>query len=362
MYKKSIPFILLLGLGAAQAGDIVVRDISGRTVIFAQNPQRIVLGESRLLYTIAILDREDPLRRIVAWADDLPTTSPDAFNKYKSKFPSSTAKIHNLGKQANLSAEQLISEKPDIVILTETFHKNYQDSGLLERLDRAHIPYAFVDLREIRHTVPSIGLLGKVFGQQARAKEFIDFYNKNLNIVTRRVAKIEDRPLVFLDVAAGNPPDQCCRTYGPYTYGKFIEIAGGRNWGSTLSNKSTIEVNPEAITKLNPPFIIATGSAWPNTKAIPLGYAANSVEVNARMRDLAQRTGFSHLKAIKNRQFYAIYHQFHNSAYNVFAIQQIAKWLHPKEFSDIDPEANLKELHRRFLPIDYSGIFWTQFK
>jgi iron complex transport system substrate-binding protein len=33
--------------------------------------------------------------------------------------------------------------------------------------------------------------------------------------------------------------------------------------------------------------------------------------------------------------------------------------MYPTEFADIDPEANLRTYHEKFLPIEYSGTFWV---
>ena len=41
------------------------------------------------------------------------------------------------------------------------------------------------------------------------------------------------------------------------------------------------------------------------------------------------------------------------------ALQQIAKWLYPVEFADIDTDAIFRDFHSRFLPIPYSGNFWA---
>ena len=44
------------------------------------------------------------------------------------------------------------------------------------------------------------------------------------------------------------------------------------------------------------------------------------------------------------------------------AVQQIAKWLHPERFRDLDPGATLAELHARFLPVPYEPGYWTSLK
>ena len=33
--------------------------------------------------------------------------------------------------------------------------------------------------------------------------------------------------------------------------------------------------------------------------------------------------------------------------------------MHPDLFADIDPQADMKELHEKFLPVEASGTFWT---
>jgi iron complex transport system substrate-binding protein len=61
---------------------------------------------------------------------------------------------------------------------------------------------------------------------------------------------------------------------------------------------------------------------------------------------------------VKNGRFHSVYHQFYNSPYHFVAMQAFAKWMHPELFADVDPEASMQELHDKFLPIDYSGVFW----
>jgi iron complex transport system substrate-binding protein len=65
------------------------------------------------------------------------------------------------------------------------------------------------------------------------------------------------------------------------------------------------------------------------------------------------RDAYTGIAAKKARNFHGIWHQFYNSPYEFFAVQQMAKWFHPDLFADLDPNATFAEYHRRFLPIDY---------
>lgn len=109
-------------------------------------------------------------------------------------------------------------------------------------------------------------------------------------------------------------------------------------------------------------MIIDTGANWtdsiPGTQAVLFGYEATPEAVQERLAGLAERPGRPELSAVKNGKFHSVYHQFYNSPYHFVAMQAFAKWMHPDQFADLDLEASMIELHDRFLPIDYSGVFW----
>ena len=77
---------------------------------------------------------------------------------------------------------------------------------------------------------------------------------------------------------------------------------------------------------------------------------------------MVARPGFGETSAVKNKRVMAIYHQFYQSPYHFVAIQALAKWLHPDAFKDLDPKATFDELHKQFLPIELTGVFWTELK
>ena len=79
----------------------------------------------------------------------------------------------------------------------------------------------------------------------------------------------------------------------------------------------------------------------------------------APLAALMERPGFTGVKAVATGQVHAIWHQFYNAPYSFGAVQQLARWSHPELFPDLDPEATLKELHARFLPVDYRPGYWV---
>jgi iron complex transport system substrate-binding protein len=79
MLRRPVPTLLataalaagLSPLSALAEGTITVTDIVGRTVEVPHDPQRVILGEGRLLYATAILDRDAPAARLAGLAEDM---------------------------------------------------------------------------------------------------------------------------------------------------------------------------------------------------------------------------------------------------------------------------------------------------
>ena len=370
---KNIIAPVLLGLSCQLSAAIIeVTDIAGRQVnIDPDKIKHIVLGEGRLTYTLALLDKKNPLGRVVGWKDDLIKYDPDAYRKYLAAFPE-IKNIENLGSPfgGDFSLEKIIDLDTNLFILNLGNLLKAQASGLLTKLDKAGIKVVFVDFRQrpTQNTVPSLLMLGKVLGREKEANTFIDYYVAQMRAVRSVVInkKLADRPLVFIEKAAGFNPDKCCSTFGAANLGRLVDEAGGINWGSRKFPGFSSKVNPEAIFNDDPDFIIGTGANWaeakPNTAAVLFGYEATQELAQERLQALANRKGWTELKSVKEKNFYSIYHQFYNSPYHFIALQVFAKWFYPEDFSELDVDANFKELHDKFLPIDVSGVFWQKLK
>ena len=125
-------------------------------------------------------------------------------------------------------------------------------------------------------------------------------------------------------------------------------------------------MNPEVLFSTNPAVIIGTGADWaestPGSQGVPFGYETNPEAVQKQLAFLADRKGWSNLKAVQSKQFYSVYHQFYTSPSHLVALQVFAKWLYPDEFKDVDPDATMREYHTRFSPIPLTGQFWAQLK
>jgi iron complex transport system substrate-binding protein len=356
----------------AQAQDkITVVDLAGRTVEVPHGAKKVILGEGRMFYATVVLDKEKPFAQLAAIGDDLPKFDPDTWDKYLARFPEAKdVPMIGAAASADFSVEKALELNVDVLVVTLGFYDKIKESGVIETLEKAGVPTVFVDFRErpTQNTVPSILLLGRIFGKEAEAQAFADFYMAQMRRVYMGLGnlKADQRPLVFAERAAGLDPAVCCNTFGNFNFGEFIAEAGGFNLGTKFLTGVSGVLNPEAVVVENPPFIVVTGANWsksnPGNTAVWLGYDTDEAQAKEQLAGLMQRPGFPELKAVKDGNVMAIYHQFYQSPYHFVAVQALAKWLHPDRFADLDPVATFKELHERFLPIDVSGVFWTSLK
>ncbi|WP_152046714.1 ABC transporter substrate-binding protein [Aureimonas psammosilenae] len=356
---------LSLTAGAALAETVTVTDVTGREVKVAAPVKRVILGEGRQIYFVAALERDTPFEHIVGWRDDLPKADPESYAAYLAKYPE-IAKLPTFGgmKDGTFDVEQAVSLKPDVILMNVDAKTATEEAGYIDTLAKVGIPLVYVDFREkpMVNTEPSMRLMGKLFDKEKVAEDFIDFRAKSIKAVTDVLAdKKPAAPLVFVE-RAGGYSDDCCMSFGDENFGKMVEIAGGRNMAKDMIPGTFGNVNPEQIIASDPDQVIVTGGNWgayvPGGNWVGVGYGADEAEARLKLEALTKRAAFTGTKAVKNGEFHAIWHQFYNNPYQFVAIQEIAKWLHPDLFKDLDAEATFKELHARFLPLDYKpGYF-----
>ncbi|AHH17940.1 putative ABC transporter, substrate-binding protein [Nocardia nova SH22a] len=346
-----------------------ITDALGRTVDVRLPAQRVLLGGQRLIYTTALLDKDDPARSVVGWPDDLLQNDPDSYRKYRDRFPH-IADVTTTGEisAGSLSAEQALQLRPDVFVVSAASFKAAQDAGIVDKLQKADIPTVVIDyfVDPVAHTVPSVRALGEIFGRQAQAKAFIDYYESKIAMVRDRLAAAAAPPTpTFLWRAPGYY--DCCSTFARSNLAALVTAAGGRNLGDDLLSTPQGTLSPEKILERNPAVIVATGANWAPGKTpvkdggfVALGYDETPDAARGQLASVvAKQPGFGNLDAVRNKRTFALWHHFYDSPYNYLAVEWMAKWLHPELFSDVNPDAELTELHTKFLPISASGTFWT---
>ncbi|WP_313558067.1 ABC transporter substrate-binding protein [Agrobacterium cavarae] len=361
--------LLVSTVWPAFAEKVTVKDVTGRDVEVNVPVKHVILGEGRQIYFLAALDKNNPFEHVVGWRDDLPKADPETYEAYLAKYPD-IAKLPKFGgmKDGTFDIEQAVALKPDVILMNIDAKTATEEAGYIEKLGKVGIPLVYVDFREkpMENTEPSMRLMGKLMGKEAVAEDFIKFRSDSIKRVTDVLDKENPKkPVVFIE-RAGGYSDDCCMSFGNENFGKMVEIAGGVNMAKGIIPGTFGTVNPEQIIASNPDQIIITGGKWdayvPGGNWVGVGYGADLKEARRKLEALTKRPGFTGVKAVENGNVHAIWHQFYNNPYQFVAIQEIAKWLHPDLFKDLDPEATFKELHERFLPLEYKPGYFVSLK
>ncbi|WP_236645254.1 ABC transporter substrate-binding protein [Aidingimonas lacisalsi] len=349
----------------ALAGEITVTDVVGRDVTLDAPAERVILGEGRQVYLLSVLTPENPFQHVVGWREDFSQADPDNYASYSARFPE-LEDIPTFGgfKDGTFDVEQAAALEPDAIFMNIEARSATEEAGYDDKLAELNIPIVYVDFREdpMNNTIPSMRIMGQILGKEEAAEQFIAFSEEQMARVTEKIAAADpERPTVFVDRAGGYSED-CCMSFGDGNFGEYVEVAGGTNIAKDIIPDTFGTLNPEQIISANPDHVVVTGGNWeayvPGGAWVGVGPGADMEAARAKLDALTERTAMTGIEAVKTGNVHAIWHQFYNSPYYFAAVQQLAKWFHPELFADIDPDATMKALHERFLPVDYRPGYW----
>lgn len=363
-YSVMTMVFMLLALTGVGVQARTVIDIDGNPVNIPDNPQRIVLGESRMLYTLALLETGDPVKRVVGWPLDLKKYDRQTWNIFARRFPQMLAiPSLGLGGTNDMNPEKVLALKPDLVILPSLARYDDADLRLKEMLNAAHIPVVKIDLRVhlLKNTQRSVNILGEVLNQTARAQAFNHFYDAHMQVIHDRLATYSGhKPTVLLQLHLGRR-NECCVTAVKGSLGELLNFAGGDNIAGKTVQGVFGRLNEETVIMAQPEVYFATGAgSAEDQNDLKLGPEITPEIAQQSLRELtARQNGLRELKALHNGHTGMIWQNFYLSPWHVAATEFMAKALYPELFADIEPEQTLKQLFHDYLPIPYSGTYFA---
>ena len=375
----TVMFSAVLALGAVFSGGkkqadvsaggnaetITVTDLAGREVIIKTPVRKVNVnwsGSGGAFMSMSALLGKDVADYISSWDGGLQKYRFDMWEHYRGAVPA-LEDIPIVGgvEYNDFNLETLINLKPDLVIWTLGVRQQAMET-VEPALAKAGIPIVYIDhhAETIENHSRTTRLLGKLFRQEQRAEEMIDFYVKNMNLIEKRLANIQKKPVVYMEVTSTGPDGYGNTFANNFMWGAMVVKAGGINMADGIvSNAAPIE--PELVISKNPDYIIFTGSYWPNSPAsIRMGYLSREEDTRRLIDNYLKRPGWTSLSAVQNNRVFAIHHGLGREVYDVAAIGFLAKCIHPDLFADIDPMDMLKDYYKRFLPYDISGVWMTQ--
>lgn len=373
--RQSVALISALVIGVlclppleAKAGEIT--DVAGRAVVIDKPAERVVLSSANYIEAVAIMDPDNPVRRIVGIAQGPAGLDPSIQRQLEEKWPEAKSIPLFGGRGAeSVSVEKIITLKPDVAIFGVADHgPGSKATELISQLEKAGVKIVFIDFRmnPLKNTVPSMKVLGEVFGRQERAKAYIDYYRSGLNLIRERIAKLDTpRPKVFLQAHVGRMA--CCVAMAKGMLGPMVELAGGENVSASVSPGPIGRHTEEFLISQQIDVFIGTASGQPvdfeaGKKMIVLGGTVTPDMARASFDRATNTAALMALPAWEAGSVHGIWHGFYNSPFNLYAALKFAKWIRPEAFKDVDPDAMLAEMYSKFTPFRLTGTYAVSLK
>ncbi|HNX77404.1 MAG TPA: ABC transporter substrate-binding protein [Candidatus Rifleibacterium sp.] len=320
------------------SSNLLITDGRGQEVKLPGLPQRILItGKASFMVLDAVYLFPDIRAKIVGKGKD--GQGMDAFlSAIDPEYPNKTS----LGREP--SPEQIAACKPDVVLM-----KKASAETLGRSLESLGIPVVCVDFETPEQYDRDLAILGRLLGQEARAKTLGDLIHTRLNLIADALAGLDEtkKPRVLLlyydpqngSVSFNVPPTAWMQTL-------LVKMAGGRPlWEGTQLGQGWTKTGFEQI------------AAWDADQIFIVSYFANPDKVVA---DLKADEHWQALRAVKNGNLLA----FPGDLLSwdqpdprwVLGLTWLAARMHPELFRGLDMHAEVSRFFKDFYGVDDSII------
>lgn len=350
----------------AWAEPIEITDLAGRNITIEQPVERFVISEGRYVSLMALLRPDAPIEGLVGMMSSYGHTQPDLERQLFQDFPEAR-EIALFGSRSaeSVSVERIIDLQPQVAVFGLGDHGPGTDNAeLIAQLEAAGVAVVFIDFRldPLNNTLPSIDLLGEIFGAEGRAGAYAAFYRDRRTRIEQVVDGMEHRPSVFLQVHPGRFP--CCWGMADGMLGPFVERAGGHNISDAVAPGPTAQHTAEFLLTENPEVWIGTASGTLSeyrSGKDPVGLGAGFTPEMARdsLASYLDKPEFQALDAVREGRAHSVWHNFYNSPFNIVVLEAFAHWIHPEHFAELDPQATLQQIFETYLPFELDGTYFA---
>lgn len=266
-------------------------------------------------------------------------------------FPNAKSLLYGLGKEVNVpllrlvdpnlesklvqitggisNIEDITAAEPDVVILKTTMKSNMGDS-----LEQLGLKVVYVDFENLDSYMRDILVLGKIFGDEAKAKKIAEYYNETCSSLLSITYALNERPRVLLLYYSTKGGTVSFNTPGAGWLQTFmIETAGGNPLSKELTGTGWNTISVEQIAKWNPDVIFL----------VTYSDAPSATDVKNM---LLQDPDWKKINAIAQNRVYAVPHDCNNVAALgswdvpgsrwILGLKWMATKIQPSIFSNID--------------------------
>jgi len=312
-----------------------VTDALGRTVTFANPPERIVLvGKALFMIADAIYTFPDAMNKVVA----LGSTAQGSGDFVSMIDPN--AKTKETLSASSVGPEQIAATNPDLVIMKSS---NQQTLG--DPLDALGVKVVYVDFETPEQYARDLVTLGQIFQNEARAQEVAKYYTDKVTAITNVTSSLTDaqKPSVLVlyynsknnTVSFNVPPLSWIQTT------QVVDAGGNPAWKDSQLGNSWTTVTIEQIATWNPDDIFIVSYFSP---------------VNDVVTSLKADPQWSELKAVKDGKIFGfatdVYSWDESDTRWILGLTWMASKLHPDLFPTLDIKSEAQNFYETLYSMD----------
>ncbi|GFN36775.1 ABC transporter substrate-binding protein [Tepidimicrobium xylanilyticum] len=310
---------------------IEVVDMAGRTITLPKPANRVFATRPTgtiLLYTL------NP-DKMIGWNYDLRDGE-------KQFIPEKYHNLPNLGGSGKnaVNIEELLKLDPDVlIIMEEVIEKSLSDAEELEQ--KTGKPTIILD-SDLLKLDEAYEILGKIIGEEERAKELADYCRKAIEEVQNLAKDISDDERIGVYYAQG--PDGLETEPSGSWHAAIIDLVGGRNVAEVEAKADTGKslVSIEQLLNWNPDLIIS----WDDERG---GYYSRIFEDST----------WQSIKAVENEEVYEIPNRPFNwfdrppSVNRILGLRWLGNLIYPEVFN-YDVSEVVTEFYSKFYHYELS--------
>lgn len=324
-------FPLPSGEAQGEGTSVIIVDALNREVVLPAPPQRIVFtGRALFMIADAAYTFPNAAEKIIG----LGSTAQGSGNFIKLIDPTYDQKAI---LERDAGAEQIAALQPDLVIM-----KSFLAESVGAPIEALGIPVVYIDFETPEQYLRDLAILGKVFGDEARAAELAGFFQQKMDSVAAAV-KDAPKPRVLLlnynekdgVVAFNVPPMNWLQT-------SMVQMAGGEPvWADANPAKGWTQVTLEQI------------AAWDADQIFIVSYFADPLQV---LEKLQADPNWQAMRAVKDGKLYAfpgdLYLWDQPDPRWILGLTWLAGKLHPDRFPGLDMTAEAKTFYQTLYGLD----------
>jgi len=246
--------------------------------------------------------------------------------------------------------EAIVQTQPDVVF----FARNGPWEEASRVLAPFHIPVFVITGWDVLKHEWNVELLGRLFGQPARAAKLNAFYRGYRDLLKTRLDGGTRKRVYVEEVGDYKALLKGSGWHDMVETGGGINVFGDINILDQPKARGTVQgfdTDAEEILSRKPDVLI---KLYSNQRI-----AIDDAEARPVLQRFVARPGFENLAAVKAGQVYSLSYYHASACSKIVGALQIAKWLYPDRFADLDPGEAMRIWLEDFQGVPAPGHYWT---